>query len=555
MKTKLLTLMLGLLTTTMSAQQFGAANLRVSAAGADGDNGVDAYDPTAAYSITSSKYLVVWEADDTNFSLFTGEKEIIGQFINADGTEDGVDFIISGHLGTGTAADYIDNPDVVWNSDLDQFLIVYVGDTDLTNGKRAVYGIILDNNGATLKDSFKISTMGGDLDGATDVDPYASVAYNATDGEYLVVWNGQDDVLEGTEMWGRRVAANGDLLGTDDIKMTNTPVTDLVYTKPRVAWNEDNNNYLVVFKGKISGATGSDYEIHGQIIGADGSVTIGNIFRISNNLGAGPNYLTTDSVEPDVVYNTTEDEFYVVWNGTQTEKDGASEVWGRRVSGTGTPQGSDVKLTTIGYIDHTALDVFAPKVVFNAGINTYSVSFHADHIGSSVMDMYLQNVSAAGSPIGPMVYVSDAGGGVASTANGGKDGFIASDGGQKTLVCWEGWGADLYGYTGLGAGEFEIFRQMYDVLTLGVSEDIILNGHLNVYPNPNNGQFSVSYKGDSALEKLSVFDITGRMVQSIDLQNANSETINVNLEGVSQGMYVLQIYTKNASVTKKIIIR
>src|SRR3972149_5105311 len=115
--------------------------------GPDGNTSFGAFEPAVAYNSTNNEYLVVWWGDDNTAPLVDGEFEIFGQRIaGATGAE--------------------------------------LGGNDV-----------------------RISDMGPDGDTSFDVGEPA-VAYNSTNNEYLVVWEGDDNaaplVDEEVEIFGRR---------------------------------------------------------------------------------------------------------------------------------------------------------------------------------------------------------------------------------------------------------------------------------------------------------------------------------------------------------------
>ncbi|MCF6294349.1 MAG: T9SS type A sorting domain-containing protein [Flavobacteriaceae bacterium] len=88
--------------------------------------------------------------------------------------------------------------------------------------------------------------------------------------------------------------------------------------------------------------------------------------------------------------------------------------------------------------------------------------------------------------------------------------------------------------------------------SLSTSEEE-LNSFINVYPNPNNGEFFIKKTSFINLEKAIVYDISGRLISTHDISDGlNIKTIN--LESISKGMYFVSIYSENAVVTKKIIL-
>ncbi len=138
--------------------EVGANDFRISDMGPDGDGDYDAYDPAVAYNTKNNEYLVVWWGDDNTAPFVEGESEIFGQRINAA-------------------------------------------------------------TGAEVGSDFRISDMGPD--GNTFYDAFSpAVAYNSTNNEYLVVWEGEDNtgllVEQESEIFGQRInAATGAEVGSD----------------------------------------------------------------------------------------------------------------------------------------------------------------------------------------------------------------------------------------------------------------------------------------------------------------------------------------------------
>jgi hypothetical protein len=82
------------------------------------------------------------------------------------------------------------------------------------------------------------------------------------------------------------------------------------------------------------------------------------------------------------------------------------------------------------------------------------------------------------------------------------------------------------------------------------SKDDILQGKLNVFPNPSTGIFNVNLPENKAYE-LEVVDMTGRTIKHQSVKGGNST---LNLQGTSQGIYLLKVKTENATAIRKLII-
>lgn len=86
--------------------------------------------------------------------------------------------------------------------------------------------------------------------------------------------------------------------------------------------------------------------------------------------------------------------------------------------------------------------------------------------------------------------------------------------------------------------------------TLGV-EDFSLKS-TQIYPNPSKGIFTIDAR--TSLECIKVYSQTGVLVKSIDLVINASETIELNLQGLQTGVYLLELQNTNEKSWKKIVI-
>lgn len=92
--------------------------------------------------------------------------------------------------------------------------------------------------------------------------------------------------------------------------------------------------------------------------------------------------------------------------------------------------------------------------------------------------------------------------------------------------------------------------------TLGVKEIGIINKEsFRLFPNPlsSSSQDNLNIKlALSTSAKISVYDITGKIVLNDYLTNSNSKEINVT--SLTNGVYMMKISTKTFSLTRKVII-
>jgi len=518
------------------AQEFGTNDFRISDAGGTGSATSAALRPSAVYNSINNEYLVVWQADDTDFSgCLDGEFEIIGQFIDANGAEIGLDFMISSHQGIGNASLDAYDPYIVYNSTDNQYLIVYTGSR--IAGESEIYGVLLDDTGAVIKSFFRISDVG--TDGNTDYDAgMQEVIYNSIDNEYLVVWTG-DRLQNEHEVYGQRLDSNGNEIGVNDFQIsTQGNGKDAYY--PSIAWNSLNNEYLVVWEGD---SLVSEMEVYGSRISNLG-VTIGSPYRITNH---GPtNNSSYDAHQPQIIYNPLDDRYLLTWNGDIMI--GEDEIYGQQLNSAGGLYGGAFQISTQGPNNQIEWDAGLSGIAWVSATNSYFVSWMGDY-DPNKDEVYLQQVSSSGALIGSNVKISVTG----NPTDTNSDIYyprITSNSNQGVLICW----SSDYDTPPFAINENEIRIQMYGSSVLDISEYDKLQSETVIYPNPNNGKFTLNYEGTDTLTKLTVLDITGKTIQTLNFDSYNTNSL-IDLKHLAKGMYFVKIQTNNAVATKRVIIK
>ena len=89
--------------------------------------------------------------------------------------------------------------------------------------------------------------------------------------------------------------------------------------------------------------------------------------------------------------------------------------------------------------------------------------------------------------------------------------------------------------------------------SLSISEEE-LNANISIYPNPNNGEFFIKKASFINLEKVIIFDVSGRLIAEYDISDSSNTKI-INLKNsVSEGVYFANIHSDFGVITKKIIL-
>ncbi len=475
--------------------EIGAGDVRLSFAGVDGDPLADAASPAAAYNDTHGEYLVVWHSDDSAAGLVDDDFQIFGQRIDADtGSPVGPAIRLS-DFGVGNRDFGAFHPAVAYNATDDEYLVVWEGDDEaLTEGEIEIFGQRVSAAPGSFGEvgaDFRISDMG--TEGNTSFGAFfPAVTYNAADGEYLVVWHGDDDsgaLTDGElEIFGQRLAAapaGFGQVGINDFRISDMGAsgnTSFAAFQPSVAHNPADGEYLVVWAGddNVGALVAGEVEIFGQRLtaapGSFGEVGV-NDFRISDMGPAGN--ADFGAFDPSVAHNPADDEYLVVWTGdddTGALVEGELEIFGQRLDAAagsfGEVGANDFRISDMGPAGNADFGAFLPAVAHDAVDGEYLVVWHGEDdtgalaVGES--EIFGQRLAADGSEVGgDDVRLSDMGTLDGDPRFDAQRAAVATDGDRnRALVVWHG--DDDSGV--LVDGEFEVYGQL-----LGAVADLAIS--------------------------------------------------------------------------------
>jgi hypothetical protein len=222
-------------------------------------------------------------------------------------------------------------------------------------------------SGGTIRFNFAITSASNDQ-------VQAAVAYNSQDKEYLVVSQNEWNSGANKSIAAQRVSKNGTLVGNPFNIDPGSPTHS-----PDVAYNSQQNNYLVVWQDDSSGWP----SVYGRIVSATGQPFP------EFSIGTGSNIF--DYNLPAVSYSSTSDKYLVVWQEHSAPAI-SHEIWGRFVSNVGVPDASG----SFRIAGQTASSDYRqnPDVAYNRRRNEHLVVWEQRLSGTNY-DIYARRVQGA----------------------------------------------------------------------------------------------------------------------------------------------------------------
>ncbi|MDH5406431.1 MAG: hypothetical protein OEX80_07825 [Candidatus Aminicenantes bacterium] len=215
---------------------------------------------------------------------------------------------------------------------------------------------------------------------AADYQRVPRVAYNSANNTYLVVW---EDFRDSTNyhIYGQRVNADGSLLGSNIVIFSQPYPTRY----PDVAYSSTSNYWLVVFQYDYLSV--GDWDIVCRRVNSNGTLGGGGAYYVSNPSDSDQQY-------PAVAYNSTDNNFCVVW---EDERDAATydrELYSRIVTGNEIPITPENAL--VGY----SKDQWAPAIAYLPSVNGYLVAWEEEwNYATTGFDIACKRVNKNGIPL------------------------------------------------------------------------------------------------------------------------------------------------------------
>ncbi|MCK5186665.1 MAG: hypothetical protein KAR43_05970 [Deltaproteobacteria bacterium] len=192
---------------------------------------------------------------------------------------------------------------IVFNSKKKQYLIVY---NDNRNGDAVIFGVIVDEGGAIIKEDFEISNADGN-----QINPYS--CYNSLSDTYLVNWEDFRHVSDWQQLsniYGALLDAEGNFIAEDIPMCEDHGLPDEGDQRHNnIAYNPDKNEFLVSWTDMRPSL--NNVGVVGRIINADETL-------------AGEHLILTDPAEaqifPHIVYVRPKESYFALWEDNRNDE-------------------------------------------------------------------------------------------------------------------------------------------------------------------------------------------------------------------------------------------
>jgi len=115
-------------------------------------------------------------------------------------------------------------------------------------------------------------------------------------------------------------------------------------------------------------------------------------------------------------------------------------------------------------------------------------------------------------------------------------------------------GNRVYGMTDSGGTNNDGVIFSFNYITAGINEFTSTSGEVKLFPNPNNGKFTVSLKGVQEKTQINIYNILGEQVYQSSL---NASTTQIELSNKAEGLYLYRVLTETGALVSegKIVIQ
>jgi hypothetical protein len=384
----------------------------------------------AVASDAAGNFIVVWHSPppDPARSAVLHPFGVFGQRFASSGVPLGLEFRVNTYTTDGAAladvaSDASGNFVVLWTS---------YNDDDPSYG---IFGQRFAASGAPLGAEFRVNTYtpGFQSNPSVSADP---------SGNFVVLWNSNDQDGSGFGVFGQRFAGTGAPLGQQF--RVNTYTTGYQWFSSVAS--DPAGNFIVVWRsneqdGSLAGVFGQRFDSGGAPLGPE--------FRVNTYTTSSQSVASTGSA----VTIDAAGDFIVVWFSTnQDGSDGG--IYGQRFASTGAPAGPEFRVNS--YTTGAQL----LSAIAGDGSGNFVVAWASLAEDGSLYGIFGQRFASAGAPLGPEFRINT------FTTNEQFRPSVAADAAGNFVVVWDSYAQDGSSYGIFG----QRYRQIVpvDLMRFGV---------------------------------------------------------------------------------------
>lgn len=84
--------------------------------------------------------------------------------------------------------------------------------------------------------------------------------------------------------------------------------------------------------------------------------------------------------------------------------------------------------------------------------------------------------------------------------------------------------------------------------------DEATKSEFSIFPNPTNGEFSISFESEAQTASINITDLNGKLVFNNTRNISAGEIVTISLMNLPEGMYIVNILSDNQAQYSKLII-
>jgi hypothetical protein len=362
------------------------------------------------------------------------------------------------------------------------------------NGGYDIYAQRYNSDGTKSGNEFLVNIVGSGDKNVPDVaiDP---------NGDFVIVWQSNQQDGDGNGIYGQRYNANGSKVGSEFL--VNTNIVD-AQENPQIAIDA-NGGFVVTWQ---SFSSGSDYDVFAQRYSADGN-TISGEFLVNTDT-------TSIQLNPSIAM-TTAGDFVVTW---QSGSDNIANVYGQRYLADGNTVGGEFMVNT--YVFNGQLN---PSVAMDAS-GAFVVAWDslgqeplpATSGGSTEIGVYAQRFDANGNKVGTDILVNT------ETTDDQSNPSIAMNADGDFVVTWQS-----ENQTAAIDGMYDVYAQRFSNTGNAVGSEFLVNTEIEdnqsspVVAMDGNGEFVVAWQSGNQVPG-GVFDIYAQRYEGSVVNTASNSS-------------------------------